>query len=293
MQLLDAKLSWSLSFGEAEEVATPCSTIQPTIVSYLFSGDRMHYWPPTPTSKKCATSGVHPGWHLMLDSAAASSDSDDDSMEDPDAIEEPDLAEMLEHQDVLWEVLEQVGQEPDLANDSIMAHEPGAEIVVPDKETGATLATEDPPLDVQMDQTQTAMASSSMASRTHVCLGREHAEAIMEIHPHGRIAWHSSKQSFEATCWKHKRCIMTRASFKGAKAHGRPLGFLMAWLQMTVDDPALHRDKDYLRGVLQADCRRSARRVLSDMAGSATLLSKERPLEEGEAEEPDNLKGLL
>eukprot|EP00971_Amphidinium_carterae_P291983 5796253-Amphidinium_carterae.3 len=55
--------------------------------------------------------------------------------------------------------------------------------------------------------------------------------------PEGKISYHESKRSFEAVCRLHKGCVLTRsADGRKVKGHaekvgGRPLGFLMAWLE--------------------------------------------------------------
>ena len=117
----------------------------------------------------------------------------------------------------------------------------------------------------------------------------------------GRIAYHLSNEAFEAHCDNpaHGHCVMTRTakgrvSNTGETVAGRPLGFLSAWLQMGRDcpDKANHWSKAAWSANLTHEARVAAREAFKRRAGAELMLAVERPVQEGEPEEPLTLKGL-
>eukprot|EP00971_Amphidinium_carterae_P147820 2930043-Amphidinium_carterae.4 len=118
---------------------------------------------------------------------------------------------------------------------------------------------------------------------------------------HGRISYHASKESFEATCNVHAGCVLTRSrhgrKVKGftEKQGGRPLGLMAVWLQRAHDHEtaALHKEKDFF--VLYSHEERSAaRRQLSESIAGRELVQWEKPkANPTEPDEPLELLGMV
>ena len=115
----------------------------------------------------------------------------------------------------------------------------------------------------------------------------------------GRIAFHISKGSFEATCQVHHRCVLSRTSTgrtsrrRDGHLGGRPVGFLCCWLKAA----SQHRSKeDHCNktnwAFSQAE-RLAARTELKALASGRDLLSHERELNADEPEEPATLAGMM
>ena len=128
------------------------------------------------------------------------------------------------------------------------------------------------------------------------------AEALATFVGLGKIAFHQSKQSFEATCFNHRHghCVLSRTCKGRALRHvgvvaGRPLGFLVCWILQSgaCDSKAQHWDKDTWKEVFSLEARQKAREQLMGMPGGPTLAAHERARAAGEPEEPTTLEGLL
>eukprot|EP00971_Amphidinium_carterae_P350898 6491798-Amphidinium_carterae.2 len=128
------------------------------------------------------------------------------------------------------------------------------------------------------------------------------ADAMIQLDNNlGKIAYHRSKDAYEAHCPCHARCVLTRTC-KGKKkvrgtasAQGRPLGMLVAWLQMGegATSREAHWDKAKWIDGLSLDKRRAGRQLLKDMRESHVLFPFERPLLPGEEDEPVDASGLF
>ena len=126
------------------------------------------------------------------------------------------------------------------------------------------------------------------------------AEAVVTWPGVGKIAFHHSKGSFEATCFCHNQCVISRtANGRHVRGHGlvagRPLGFLACWVQHAAlcDSKAQHWDKDVWRATFTQAARLTARRELLELPGGTALAANERAMSPGEGEEAENLLGLL
>eukprot|EP00971_Amphidinium_carterae_P336981 6473600-Amphidinium_carterae.1 len=114
----------------------------------------------------------------------------------------------------------------------------------------------------------------------------------------GRIAYHMSKEAFEATCGYHKNCVLTRTAkgkwTKGCVHAGRPLGMLSVWLSLgaSCGTKEEHWQRDKWKSAMTKLARSEARSELSSLAGGAELISHERALEDGESIEPETLQGM-
>ena len=78
------------------------------------------------------------------------------------------------------------------------------------------------------------------------------------------------------------------------KGVGRPLGFLLAWLQAGVAEPEMCSREDHMaHRQIQLSTRRAAREELERLAAgspaAAALLKHERPLRDGEPPEPQKM----
>ena len=129
--------------------------------------------------------------------------------------------------------------------------------------------------------------------RAHVGMAEEEVRL-----PNGRIAFHQSKQSFEATCRVHVGCVLSRTKHgrkvrgMAEKQGGRPLGFLSLWLQKATEyeSSALHKNKD-LWATYSHEARSAARRDLGTITGAQRLLALEKP--KANADDPDEPLDLL
>eukprot|EP00971_Amphidinium_carterae_P145701 2887552-Amphidinium_carterae.3 len=126
------------------------------------------------------------------------------------------------------------------------------------------------------------------------------AEAEVRL-SNGRLAYHSSKQSFEASCKVHSHCVLTRSrhgrNVRGCagKQGGRPIGFLAHWLSMAnnFDTAAEHKDKAKMALYTHAE-RVAARQKVADSPQGQVLLEQERGKQNPEDDdEPVDLTGLL
>lgn len=113
----------------------------------------------------------------------------------------------------------------------------------------------------------------------------------------GRIAYYASGEFYaycddpihtmDAEGGNSTRCIRSRVGRPGRVRHqGRPLGFLVAWLQGC----ALFADADDHKGFKPSFAdRRAARNAFKEIPGAEPLLGSERPRRDDEADsEPDN-----
>eukprot|EP00971_Amphidinium_carterae_P348477 6490510-Amphidinium_carterae.1 len=136
-------------------------------------------------------------------------------------------------------------------------------------------------------------------------LSRNQAAATVDFGPgKGKIAFYEGKSVFEGHCGNpsHGKCVLTRTSRgRKPKGHlvsvaGRPLGFMKAWIDAGLALPSkeAHWDKDmWIRDLSEQATRLAARQTVQNAEGGPLLLSKERPLDAGEADEPPSLLGLF
>lgn len=167
---------------------------------------------------------------------------------------------------------------------------PSAEVPLPPSPSGVA-STEPPP---PPSEPPASIAASRQAGP------RSKAAATVHIHE-GRISYYPSKKSFEAVCGNadHGKCVLTRrntasaAGSRSAPRGGRPLGFLCAWLSESHQpDKAAHWNFHALESLGHED-RLVHRTMLWAAEGGPELVSFERDLAAGEAEEPLTLDGYL
>ena len=116
--------------------------------------------------------------------------------------------------------------------------------------------------------------------------------------PNGRISYHESKQAFEAICWRHKGCSLSRTALAkrrrgaGPPTGGRPLGMMAMWLEEAALAESKHAHKEgAFLNTLHKPGRLAARRSLSQLVGGPELLRLERGKVDGEESEPETLTG--
>ena len=107
------------------------------------------------------------------------------------------------------------------------------------------------------------------------------------IVPFGEIRYYPVSRRFCAHCENpdHGLCRIMKRSYAGAhSAQGRPLGFLMAWLQ----DCGQKDHKDHLMLTINISWarRQQGRAALREVPGSEALFAQERARRDGEPEEP-------
>ena len=112
------------------------------------------------------------------------------------------------------------------------------------------------------------------------------ADVVFEM-PQGRISFYDRYKRFEATCYKHELCRLTRQANENPNhaAQGRPLGLLWAWLNMSEDlnDVSEHINVWVLM-LLDYERRLAARLELRTFPNAEALFDAERPAREGEDE---------
>ena len=122
---------------------------------------------------------------------------------------------------------------------------------------------------------------------------------VMVVVPGGFLTWYSSNNNFQATCVPHfaERCTLTKkgkgaaAGSRAAAPAGRPLGYMMAWLQQGCGciTKGSHKEKgqlEMLAGADDHDIRLESRCILAGIPGSELLFEQERDPTDGEDEEP-------
>eukprot|EP00971_Amphidinium_carterae_P165207 3274929-Amphidinium_carterae.6 len=145
----------------------------------------------------------------------------------------------------------------------------------------------------------TTDAQSQTAVRSTPVRGFVGCASAGIVCPEGKISYHESKRSFEAVCRQHKGCVLTRsADGRKVKGHaekvgGRPIGFLMAWLQKAdhTASKAEHWSQTAF-SVTYAD-RVAARERLQTFTGARELLDYEKPkVSDADPDEPVSLLGI-
>eukprot|EP00971_Amphidinium_carterae_P348670 6490620-Amphidinium_carterae.3 len=154
--------------------------------------------------------------------------------------------------------------------------------------------------------TTEVLASSSLEERTPARAihtvgtprGLVGTAACSVVTPHGRISYYAGKCMFEAVCFRHKACKLSRTS-NGTKPKndciygGRPLGMMMKWLSLeNVSSKSEHWQKDDWLVWSHGD-RSACRAELARLPGALELFDCERRLSPGETEEPTTMKGLV
>lgn len=120
----------------------------------------------------------------------------------------------------------------------------------------------------------------------------------------GRILFYPSRGEFVAHCGNkdHGRCVLTRTRYgkvpdddpDAVPLGGRPLGMLLAWLACNGQDTkAGHWTVAALNRPLDERMYRRTLLMASDDPMASELLGKERPLADGEPDEPVTLEGYI
>lgn len=128
-------------------------------------------------------------------------------------------------------------------------------------------------------------------------LGRQKAATATWQVLGGRISFYSKKNAFEGVCQnpEHGKCVATRTNKSkglcedGLPKGGRPVGFLAAWLSHS--ETTQTKEEHWAAFDNSHEQRLDLRREIARTQGGAHLLTFERPLVDGESEEPRTLEG--
>ena len=152
-------------------------------------------------------------------------------------------------------------------------------------DTAAEPAPTGPPPPVEANRPPSVAGERRQPDAYQMLGMRLPAEVTLEV-PGGRVTYYRLGQ-FTATCTSgHGRCVMTRSALPGRRVcQGRPLGFLVKWLEqgMSLRSKAEHWNQ---AAWPDQESRLQKRRELEGMVGGPELLSMERTPREGEGPEP-------
>lgn len=193
--------------------------------------------------------------------------------------------------------------------DDVAVEAPGADIAERKEEASASSAAPQE-MDAEGVSPRGAPAPAPVAEvppppaavgRRRVVDERSSATVVMQV-PGGSIAFYPSKMAFQAVCdhRDHGRCVVTRTcrghgkTPAGHPKGGRPVGFLAAWLGAGEQLPT--KADHWAPAVFRQDAETRSR-VRQQIAASGesgrVLLSCERPLAEGEPDEPAGLEAYF
>ena len=122
-----------------------------------------------------------------------------------------------------------------------------------------------------------------------------HADVIVTIENVGRVSFFEHDQRFEATCFTHDNCKLTRYATpmkneNGNPAQGRAVGLCFAWLCQARPPASMPRDLHNSvknKRSIPKDLREIGRNLCKECEDGYLLLSKERKLRIDEPEKPD------
>eukprot|EP00971_Amphidinium_carterae_P068578 1357809-Amphidinium_carterae.3 len=306
VSLLQPDREWSIRFCTQDSSSVVLPLLLPAMVCVQLLAGPMQLWP---VVRKTAPQGVDP-WdlysaYLVHQASVASTidDIDEEADEEQEAQEDPEYDDNDDLQQILEAAIDYVetNEHGEESNPSITLDVSSGAIVGPQEVSNCILeplpesasASASAIHDDQVVATDADASSSQIAAEARMYFGRVPALCSTTIGERGVIRFHSGRHSFEATCFRHDRCVLTRSN-GGVRVSGRPLGLLTAWL---LDDAeaASHKDKAYLRESMSLAKRQHGREHLKTIPWAADLFEQERPqdVDAGEPEEPESLKGLI
>ena len=317
MDMLDSSKAWALQFYMLDESQKPITRMQPDIVPILPLGNPTQIWPvkykaraPKRVEEPILGLNLH-GAVPVLDRPEEEGDYDgDEDDEDSDVIleEEPPQdqddgtleLDMLEAMILEQEGLDFVGElNPGSVPTSAAQSNEAAASVAPAESSPAARVVPDnlvPPV---------VEGRQPKRSRTAAVGLRVAALDCIDV-ANGRIAWYENKAAFEAKCTVPEHnvggtCKLTRSgmlrkrSRDGVPLGGRPLGFLMAWLESAHECP--DKQSHWLKSEWEArytrERRSACRAELAASLDGQALLAHERERDNREEAEPATLDGLL
>ena len=316
MQLLDLDVAWAISWFEVEDSPRPLAKIEPRFVSVLplaegAAGEA--FWPPKRLQRRTVAARQErqaPGRQADFRPTPEQHNADEPEAgeEDPEAdegVEDEQADEGPEHEDLLW----QLALAPQLWSESSQGPPPRPAEQPPPPASSDAPAPPTPPAEAVRSPPPASEPAAEDQAQPPPAQLRRRGSAVGPRGPTGiadstimvlggKISYYANKNTFEAVCDNplHGRCVMSRTSrgrsSKAGKAAGRPLGFLLCWLEQNgCQTKAQHWD----RGLWQYDltARQAARRKLMDTPGGPELAAWERPPARGEGLEPDTLDGLM
>lgn len=305
---LNRELQWEGAWFQIEASSRPMLHLQPDRVWAipLKGGEPTRFWPPPPRQRMPASWLTRPSG----EAPSTSADQGDAAQPDPADDHDDDIMGSLGSKSddgSVWDRLEEL-----VADAFPMAGaSKEAEVPTPGGEGAAPMLVEE---FGDMLYTPTSPATDSepeipevgeldLGDEEQIAMPAEHepaagrrrpADSQLAVGPHGMIHYYKITNRFVAHCTlaSHgSQCFKTRTSLASERgghfqAQGRPLGHLAAWLleQERFPTKAAH----FASKPSQAS-RAAGRLVLETIPNSAELLAGERPVREGEANEPDAL----
>eukprot|EP00971_Amphidinium_carterae_P340109 6478289-Amphidinium_carterae.2 len=306
MSLIQGVVPCHCQFYLLDESKQAAATLNPRKVPVVAMGEAQQFWP-VQRKRSTAIDDVHPGWDLFVhhwseDEESQSQSSVEDEGPDVGIVEIGPLDGSVLREEAMsylrdQESLRSLGleqQQPDAvidgAEENIAIVSADVVAAVPEEGSGAASSRD------VLPKKRARGADASL---------RDAAECSLEV-AGGRLAYYANKGAFEARC-NHvghnlcgQTCKLTRSSKSrklvgGMPKGGRPLGFMLAWLELGKDLP--HKDSHWDRSAWHEHCnvetREACRMELHSTAQGRALLAFERPLHDGEQEEAPDLDGLM
>eukprot|EP00971_Amphidinium_carterae_P352871 6492758-Amphidinium_carterae.3 len=307
--LLDQGAAYTLQFFFIDDSSRSIPKLNPNIVVLKQQSGEVQFWPVLRSGPGKAVPH-HVGWDLLLGNFSeqqADNDNDDDDgdahhaaeLEGSDA-EEPgqDAATSLQQACVLQSEAFQFLREKRKSRKK----QAKASSALPNAESSMAASASAPRAAAKVVAPQADVPAVTRGPNLGL---RESALAYIEV-AEGRISFYAAKGIFEAkcTCTSHNvpgTCKLTRThnvrkkSRDGKSLGGRPVPFLLAWLRFSSN--CAGKEEHWQRALWETQfplaSREACRRELQSSEAGRHLLAQERPLEDGEAEEPVTLDGMV
>ena len=283
LMTLDCEDAWTVALYEMDDSATLVAFMQPTRCDIRRVEPPVQFWPPR-GRRRGGGGGPGGGRAVPLriddilaplgDEGAASSDGDGGAREDAghdgggsDA--EGRVDDEVELLGGYAPMLDEPAEADGLAGPEVFAPPPLVEPEAPPPRPHGPAPV------VVEDAAPDAAARRGRADAVMLCTG-------------GTISFYANKNQFTAVCNNggHGQCVVTRQATLRAKCRGRPLGFMLRWLEL--GDAAASKDDHWeMISVVEGDqpARQVARRLVEATVEGRALAAFERPRAAGEGDE--------
>eukprot|EP00971_Amphidinium_carterae_P350363 6491504-Amphidinium_carterae.1 len=310
LALVDKRKTWQLHWWQVADFSTQVLSVSLEIVAAVHVSGGSSIWPPRRygKAKRFASNPAAEKQALPLydgeaaDACGNSEGEPDDELEPGDADQDADTNIL----DLLANMLEEAS---DGGADEQDLQETIDEIPTTTATTTAAAATTETPhieVPVEFGEGDPHAASSEVVvpqpppipPRT-LSAGPRTQSLARVVLEHGEINFYMSKNCFQATCYRHGGCVLTRtcqASRTADSGAGRPVGFLVAWLKWGAecDSKAAHWDRDQWQAKLSHEVRLAGREDVNAEPSGDAMIAFERPVKPCDVEgEPSSLRGLL
>eukprot|EP00971_Amphidinium_carterae_P351486 6492137-Amphidinium_carterae.2 len=314
--LVDRKKTWSLHWWQVVRTSTVVLSVMPERIAIVrLAGGKPGLWPvltlgrvrplpaPTPSMED---EGMPPIDDGEVDDHAA--DAEEVAGESGDEAEAPDEASHPDLLDLLAEVIEAnaLAEHDQAEGDGVVLSAPSVTRVA-DTITTARTRNDDDMAGLEEEGGVAGLPGSStdVVAPPHVALApdtqaaRSKSMCRITVGEHGELNYYFSKGSFQATCYKHAGCVLSRTSNpakSGSNGAGRPVGFLAAWLLLGAScaDKADHWNRAKWESALTHPVRVAARNDVLAKPMGEDLCAYERASTTFDVDgEPASLVGLL